>query len=328
MSPTLQTYECRHHPVSSRRDFHAKVDRHFQCRCVGNAAPFSPKRPSREEADIADGFANIYSAQLLFEATPQIDTVGLLSALRQHCGRVEPLSGSMTSDNLSFVYPDYPVMLADATLAAQTLMTVSPTGPSAENSEAALQQTWDWPKARSVFARCRSTMLVTDFMTGTLEYRARLGLFQNVISAVLERVPCLAIHWLPSQRFISPDAYVQSKEAQSFDRLFPAVNVRLFTISNGAENETLMDTLGLAALGLPDLQCHFKGLDVSEVARVLYNSACYLFDNGDVIGDQQTIQGIRPEDHWRCQHEDALTEPARIVLDLDPGKPYAAGNRS
>lgn len=276
---------------------------------------------------MADGFANIYSAQLLFEAMPQVNKAELLSALRRHCGRVEPLGGSMTSDNLSFVYPDYPVVLAGATLAAQTLMTVSPTGPNAENSEAALQQTRDWPEARLIFAQCRSTMLVTDFVTGTLEYKARLGLFHQVVSAVLEVIPCLGVHWLPSQRFISPGDYLESKQPQSFDPLFPAVNVRLFTIGNGAENETLMDTVGLAALGVPDLQCHFKNLDVTAVARVLYNSAYYLFDNGDVIGDRQTIQGIKPEDHWRCQHEEALAGPARLVLDIDPGKPYAAGDR-
>ncbi len=276
---------------------------------------------------MADGFANTYNAELLFEAEPRISKSELLSALRRHCGRVEPLDGSATSDQLSFVYPDYPIVLGDAKIAAQTFAAVSPTGPNAEKSEAALQQTWDWPEARSVVARCRSTMLVTDLMSSSLEYKVRLRLFQNVVSAFLEVVPCLGMRWLPSERFVNPEAYSQSKQAHSFDRLFPAVNVRLFKISNGVANETLMDTLGLAALGVPDLQCHFKGLDVTEVARVLYNSAYYLFDNGDVIDDRQTIQGVRPEDHWRCQHEDALAGPARIVLDLDPGRLYAAGNR-
>lgn len=276
---------------------------------------------------MSNGFANIYSAQLLFETVPKVDKAKLLSILRRYCGHVESLDGSATSDQLSFVYPDYPIVLGDANLSAQTFMSVSPTGLDAEKAEPALQQTWDWPEVRSVVSRCRSTMLVTDLMTGSLEYKARLELFQNVVSAVIEALPCLAIQWIPSQRFVSPDAFFQSKQKDSFDRMFPAVNVRLFKISNGAENETLMDTLGLAALGVPDLQCHFKNLDVSEIAGVLYNSACYLFDNGDVIGDRQTIQGIKPEDHWRCQHEDALVGPPRIVLDIDPGKPYAAGDR-
>ena len=274
-----------------------------------------------------DGFAHTYNAQLLFDRTPQIRKSDLLDALRRRCGSVEPLDGNPDSDLLSFVYHDYPVTYADRTIAAQTLMSISPTGLDVAKAEPALEQSWDWPEARAVVMRSRATMLVTDLLSSGLPYKARLSLFQSVVSAVLELAPCSGIYWLPSQRFVESDAYVRSKQAETFDPLFPAINVRLFNITNKAEGETLMDTLGLAALGLPDLQCHFTTLNVNEIARVLYNSAYYLFDKGDVIGDGQTIQGITPGDRWRCQHEDALVKPERVVLDLDPGKPYAAGNR-
>ena len=88
-----------------------------------------------------------------------------------------------------------------------------------------------------------------------------------------------------------------------------------------------MDTLGLAALGLPDLQCHFHGLDCNDVARLLHNLGLYVFENGDIIEDGHTIDGPKPGDKWRCQHEMALVKPERMVLDINPGAPYAAGNR-
>lgn len=276
---------------------------------------------------MADGFARTYNAELLFEEIPQVNKVDLLASLRQRCGKVEPLDGNATSNLLSFVYPDHPISYSDKTVAAQTFVAISPTGLNSGKAEAALQQSWDWPEARSVVSRCRSTLLITDLMSSGLEYKERLALFQKALSAVLDVVPCLGIHWLPSQRFVSPSAYVQSKHPDTFDRLFPAVNVRMFNISNGAHGETLMDTLGLAALGVPDLQCHFLGLDSQAIARVLYNSAYYLFDSGDVIGDGQTIQGIGANDRWRCQHEDALVGPDRVVVDINPGRQYAAGNR-
>jgi hypothetical protein len=88
-----------------------------------------------------------------------------------------------------------------------------------------------------------------------------------------------------------------------------------------------MDTLGLGALGLPDLQCRFCLLEPRAVARALYNTAWYLFTEGDVIQDGHTVEGGAPGSRWRCRHEDSLVGPERVVLDLNPGPPYAAGNR-
>jgi hypothetical protein len=90
----------------------------------------------------------------------------------------------------------------------------------------------------------------------------------------------------------------------------------------------VMDSLGLAALGLPDLQCHFRGLDCNAIAGLLHNLGIYLFENGDVIEDGHTIDGIAANQRWRCQHEMSLIGPERAVLDIDPGQPFAAGNRN
>jgi hypothetical protein len=104
----------------------------------------------------------------------------------------------------------------------------------------------------------------------------------------------------------------------------------MFNVSNpdAESGDIVMDTLGLGALGLPDLQCHYRALSPEEVARCLYNTAWYIFSNGDVIENGHTVEGITPGTRWRCQHEDALVGPDRVVLDLNPGMPYAAGNRS
>ena len=90
----------------------------------------------------------------------------------------------------------------------------------------------------------------------------------------------------------------------------------------------MMDTMGLAVLGLPDLQLHFRNLQPGRVAAHLYNCALYLFQKGDVIEDGNTIAGLEPHEKWRCQHEMSLIGPKRVVIDLDPGPPHAAGNRA
>ena len=105
-----------------------------------------------------------------------------------------------------------------------------------------------------------------------------------------------------------------------------AINVRLFRIEGG-ECECLMDTMGLGVLGLPDIQCHFRDLDCRAVANKLYGVAVHLFQNGDVVQDGETIPGLEVGENWCCQHEMALVGPERVVLDLNPGSPHAAGGR-
>jgi hypothetical protein len=64
------------------------------------------------------------------------------------------------------------------------------------------------------------------------------------------------------------------------------------------------------------------------VAAVLGNTAWYLFQVGDVIDNGYTLDGIEEGSAWKCQHEDALAPPERVVLDLNPGPPHAAGRWS
>ncbi len=59
------------------------------------------------------------------------------------------------------------------------------------------------------------------------------------------------------------------------------LNVRFYNISNGAvPGEALVDTVGLSVFGLPDIQCHFHGLDPNRLVRMLYNLGIYVFENG------------------------------------------------
>ncbi len=88
-----------------------------------------------------------------------------------------------------------------------------------------------------------------------------------------------------------------------------------------------MDTRGLSTFGLPDIQIHFRDLAPNALAAHLYNTAYYIYTKGDCIEDGHTIEGLDPEQKWRCRHETALIEPQREVIDMDPGDPYAAGKR-
>jgi hypothetical protein len=128
-----------------------------------------------------------------------------------------------------------------------------------------------------------------------------------------------------SQQIVAPADYLAACGEGPFRRP-GAFNVRFFNIADTG-GDKVMDTRGLNEIGLPDLQCHYRGLEPNEVSRILYNLAVYLYDNGPVIESGHTIPGIDPATKWRCLHEDALIGPKRGVLDINPGPPFAAGNR-
>lgn len=275
------------------------------------------------------GFARTYGVELFFSTpTPTLpDKSTLLEKLRERCGRIDPLGNTDESKLLAFVYLDHVVSYEDRRMPAQCLVAPSEKPPDVERLEPSLQQTWDWSEARGIVSKCRSTALVTDFLASALDYKTRLAMFHGVLQSVLELTSCLAIHWHASQRLVGPAAYLEARSVAKPDPLFPALNVRLFRVENQSAGETVMDTVGLAALGLPDLQCHFANLDPNDVARVLYNSAYYIFEQGNVIESGHTIQGITQDQRWVCRHEEALVAPERVVIDINPGPPYAAGKR-
>lgn len=269
------------------------------------------------------GFAEIYAVELLFAQIPRLDPHTLLTSLRMRCGSVDLIERRDNDTFLIYALMDYPIELDDATLPVQAIISLRPDPLDVTSYEPALQQTWDWPEARLAVSQACYSVLVTELLGRYLDYGPRLRLFQNVIMSMLDFIPCTAIYWQPCQKIVEPAAYWEAMHDGEPASFLTAVNVRLLRVEGGSPSEVVMDTLGLAALGLPDLQIHYAGLDPGQVGRALYKLAYYLYQNGDVIVDGQIVPGFRDEDRWQSRHAMSLIEPRRIVLDLNPGYPYA-----
>lgn len=274
------------------------------------------------------GFAPMYGVELLLDSPPSLSLEELLEAIQTHCPAAEPLDRSGKGNVLAFVHTDHPVACQSETPFAQTF--ICPADRPFEVDDAVsndLGQSWSFPGVAEVVGRCRSRLLVTDMLASLLEPKQRLELFLAALAGVLEVVPALAVHWQPTGQFIDPSRFLDAYEEGGATRFFAgSLNVRFYQISN-APGDMIMDTLGLTALGLPDLQCHFRGLEPGRVAAVLHDTAYYLYERGDIIGDGHTVEGATTGRRWRCQHERSILPPSRAVLDLDPGPPYAAGVR-
>jgi hypothetical protein len=188
-----------------------------------------------------------------------------------------------------------------------------------------IQQSWGFPACRDALTPSCQTLLVTEMMTSLLSPSHRCKSFHGVLQSVVEHTRPRALVFRHAQQVVEPDAYLATVHEPPIRRK-GSVNVRLFNISD-SDGAMLMDTRGLHGFGLPDFQCHFRGLDPNQVSRVLFDAAYYIFETGTVIESGHTIAGIEPDSKWTCQLEHSLVGPARTVIDLNPGHPYAAGKR-
>lgn len=291
-----------------------------------------------EEEDF--GFATIYAVELKYKKPPKLDRNLLFEKMELYTGKVErPEADGEAAPALAvweayeadkelmlhFFHLNYMVEFSDAEMPAQTsLMNMDNRPP--EDYETAIQQSWHWQEADQTVSECSHSLLLTDMMASGLEPKARLQLMTGALRAVLETAPCDAIYFRESDKLVEPDAYLAAIEEG--DVLYGAMNIRFYNVegTGSGRQEGLMDSVGLAALGVPDVQCHFFDLNPSEVAGFLTNIAYYVFNNGDIIADGETV-GYSDDMRWRCEHQYSLATPRRVVIDLDPGEAYYAGRQ-
>jgi hypothetical protein len=270
-------------------------------------------------------FVPTYHVDLLSDKIQTFNVEKILESLRESCGNTRLEAN--TPDFLVFAFEDYAIETKDKKDCPQCVIIKKDHNLNNEKINEAMQQTWDWSDKEEVIKQCSHKVVFSDFLASELDCGTRLKLFNNALAAVLKNTSFLAINWLNSLKLVSPNNYLSALYSQEVqDYLYGALNVRLYVMDEMA-NEFLMDTFGLAAFGLPDLQCHFKDLNPEDVAGVLINYGYYIFEKGDVILDGHTVQGITSEQKWSCQHVFSMVEPRRIVLDFNPGEPYGIVKR-
>ncbi len=249
-------------------------------------------------------------AELWYADAPDLDDAELIEALRGISPQAEAQDGSITVPHGSVA--DGRLPLLTVVMAGSPLGTEGKTRPD-------VGQTWDWNGAEAAVARSRASVLVTEMMSTGSSRQERIAALTAVVGALVRQTAPEAISWGHSQRVCDPAAFAA-------DDLDGILNVRLFTVS-GSPGAMVMDTLGLHVFGLPDVQCHFADRSPGEIAAMLWATALYLFDAGDVIADGNTISEPDGEGRYVCRRETALLDPTRPVLDVDLGDPYAAGER-
>ena len=238
---------------------------------------------------VAEGRSR-YTVQLLLPCDVQLDGKHLHARLREWRPDVELLGSRMlfaipTNDLplLAHVFPAYLDTYASELCDA---LTWSPA--------------WRW---EDLSKRCPHSIAVAMVAQRPIHHASLLLAFLAVLDAVLfsfepaVRDRCV-LHWIPSQQLLTFDRYRLLRT--ELGPCGPAVNVRIANAS-GRPGELLADTIGLADLGLPDLQIVFDHRDPSVIVRELRDHVRTVF-----VGDRLECSWI--EEAARLPPErDAIT---------------------
>ena len=193
--------------------------------------------------------------------------------------------------------------------------------------ELVLQQCWSCENVEELLKDCQYEIMFSDFMASGLPVRERCEILAAFADIMMEVYPeAVAMYWPHAGKIVPRADWLNSSWSNpALHFLDGGVNVRLFNIAESSEE--IVDTTGLTAIGLCDLQCHFHNLDIDFIIRYMFNFTSYLYAQGeDIIKDGDTMDGRNSQERWRCQHEDALVSPSRVVIDVNPGE-FGAGKR-
>jgi hypothetical protein len=255
-----------------------------------------------------------YAVDLLYEELPLLARDEVLAMLRDRCGAASAMDPS-AGGGLNFFFPDLRVPFKEGTAPVQIALAIHSGALSAEQTQTALKQTWDWADAKDALARHQAHVVVSDLLGHGLPYKSRLGFFQNVLGGILELMAPVAIRWRPSQKIVSPAALVKAlSPGDARDPIKGAVNVRRTLVK--AAGGVVMDTLGLGALGLPDFEVSLGERMPPLFEAMLRSLARYEYDLGDVIAEGRTVKG--GGEAFRCVRASSSVEPARDVFVLKP----------
>lgn len=260
--------------------------------------------------------AQAYGVELLYQAPPHFSADKLLKALGEQAGTVESVAPGEGND-LGFAFPDIQDPERDDGKPVMVVIAVRKGAVPEAESDDALLQTRDWIEARDCVQRHTARVAVADQRAAGLPYKNRLRLFQDILLAIFDCAPPVAIYWKPSGKIVSPWLLQEALRNGKPDRIHGAVNVRCMPASK-APGTQVVDTLGLAALGLPDLECTFKGRDPARMSAFIRATSRYMFDLGNVIEDGRIFRGSDAGERWVAGRARSVEPPARPVIRLKP----------
>ena len=243
-----------------------------------------------------DGLGQRYSVQLLTPRWLHLDAANLLLQLRRWRGDVSLATAN--AEHLTIAIPT-----GDLPLYVQ-LFLAEPEAYATALTDALVWSTAWHERWEETARRCPASLVIAMTAQRPIHYASMLLSFLTVLDTLLATLPeedlaRTVIHWMPAKQLLTYHQYELLRT--ELGPSGPAVNVRLAN-ATGRPGELLADTVGLAALGLPDLQILFSDRDPADVVRQLRAYVRRLF-----VGDRLDCTWIE---------EPSLVPPERDALTL------------
>ncbi|OWA32989.1 hypothetical protein B9G55_24015 [Saccharibacillus sp. O16] len=302
----------------------------------------SARQQPRDGKRLKPGFHPVYAVELLFREQPKLDPAQVLEGIHQRIRntaintgpfreteevenealrRKETTGSDQFELSAVFYHNEYTVAFTDAEVPAQTRLFHPRPIREDLNWSGVLQQSWKWEGGAERLEEYQYTVTLCDWYAAMLPFERRMEMFHSVLASVIESTGCDAIYWQPSGQLIDARGFLAAHDNEP---LYGALNVRVYQMQG--QDEVLVDTLGLTALGVPDIQCRVSGLTPDRVIPMIYGASYYLYGNGGVVEDGQLLGGAGLR--WRCEQQPGVLAPERIVVDLNPGHPYYTGSQT
>jgi hypothetical protein len=274
---------------------------------------FKKKKPEPESNP-----PSLLMVKLFFKEAPVLNDDKMNSCLEKRFKSIGfPEIEHNNNTSRQYFFKDYLTSFKEGDMPAQgTLFIADQRSIDFEKLIISFNQSWNWKEAESVTRQCQHEIVLMDIMSRNLDYKMRLECFQKYVASMVEALNPDSIWISNSDNLINRMEYLNNFSNGDYQNLNAFLNVRLFNIqeSNG---ELIMDTMGLNALGLPDFEIVFQEYDVSKIAGLLFNYGAYIYENGVVIENGNTIEGIEKDQKWKCFFRDSIVEPKRIVIGID-----------
>ena len=270
--------------------------------------------------------SGVYMMRLLFREQCEMPLpAAIVEKLNDRFEEIETVSDKPSA--MMFALRAHTVTYADAKQAPSQLLITGCTEITEPIGDAiARTQFWECPDGVELLDSCRYQIMISDFMAAGLPALERAEILADWLATALELFPtCACVYIDASGKLLTADSARNNPYNDARRFIWFGVNARFFNIQN--TDDKLVDTLGLYALGLPDVQYHFHSLDPNHVVNHAYNIAIYQFENDAPVKSGETVGGIDPDDKWVCQYERSLIQPVRNVLDIEAGG-FASGNRN
>jgi hypothetical protein len=203
-----------------------------------------------------------------------------------------------------------------------------------EALERACQHSWGWPEGHSVPRQHRAFIRICssysfgakdDARVIPADYKPLQELeFATRIAAPLVRLPQTLCFFNPNGECVTePRAFFESLNYHATVKLLPLdlwSNIRIFKFPNQQPVWSLMDTVGMGQLDVPDHEACFQSNAYvpAEIGNFLRNASAYVVERGRMISDGDTMNGPGNVNWQAFGIKEGYFAPPRPVLRWFP----------